>query len=61
MLPLLVYWPTTLEADAGGMTIEVKPSREWFASSVTVQQIATGEQSGKVQSDMLVHTKQRCH
>jgi hypothetical protein len=44
MPPVLLCWPTALEADAGGMTVEVEPSRQWLVSFVVVWQMAAEEQ-----------------
>jgi hypothetical protein len=49
-----------LEGDAGGMTVEVEPSRKQFVSFVAVRQIAAEEQSVKMASDAELSTKQRC-
>ena len=27
--PILLYWPTTSEVDAGGMEVEVEPSHQY--------------------------------
>jgi hypothetical protein len=61
MPPILLCWPTTLEADASYMALEVEPSRQSFVSFVVVRQIAREEQFGKMASDMEVSTKQRCY
>jgi hypothetical protein len=57
---ILLCWPTTLEADAGGMAVEVESARQTFVSFVAVRQIREEEHSGKIASDEEVHTKQRC-
>jgi hypothetical protein len=49
----------TLEVDANGMWVEVKPSCQKFVDFVAMRQIETEEQSGKMTSDMEVRTKQR--
>jgi hypothetical protein len=59
MHPILIYCPTTLEADAGGVAVEDEASRSLFLTLVPVRQIAAKEQSGNMASDMEVRTKQR--
>jgi hypothetical protein len=34
MAPILLCWPTMLEAHAGGMAVEVEPSHQQFVSFV---------------------------
>jgi hypothetical protein len=49
-----------LETDADGMAVEVDNSCKGFITFVAMQQITAEDQSGKLVSDMEVHTKQRC-
>jgi hypothetical protein len=46
--PILLRWPTMSEADAGGMAVEVEPSRQQVISFVAMRQIAAEGQSGKM-------------
>jgi hypothetical protein len=48
-----------LRVGAGGIAVEVESSSQYFVSFVAMQQIAAEEQSGKMESDMEVCTKQR--
>jgi hypothetical protein len=60
MFPILLYWPTTSEADVGDMAVEVEPSRPYsvkFCYRVTDD---SRGQSDKMASDMEVRMKQRC-
>jgi hypothetical protein len=60
MPPILLCWPTTLEAVTGSTSVEVEPSRQTFVSFVPVRPIAAEEQSGIMASDMKVRRKQKC-
>jgi hypothetical protein len=40
---VFVCWPTTLEADAGSMAVQVEPSRQQFVTFVALRQIAAEE------------------
>jgi hypothetical protein len=54
----LLCWPTTLEANAGDMTVILNlPAHS--LSAVDVRQIAAEDRSGKMASDMEVSTKQK--
>jgi hypothetical protein len=44
MPPILLYWPATLEADAGDMTVEVEPSGQLFVTLLPCDR----QQSGKM-------------
>ena len=35
MPPILVYWPTMLEADGGSMAVEAEPSHQYSIPCVT--------------------------
>ena len=52
MHPILWCWPTTPEADIGGMTVEVEPSHQ---CSVTVYCHASDGSRGAVQQDDISH------
>ena len=32
MPPVLLYWPTNSEVEAGGMAMEIKPSHQYFVT-----------------------------
>jgi hypothetical protein len=44
MPPISLCWPTALESDAGGVTVEVEPSLQWLVNFVVVLQMAAEEQ-----------------
>jgi hypothetical protein len=48
MPPILLCWPTTSEADAGGTALEVGLYHQQFISFVAVRQIAAEGQSDKM-------------
>ena len=58
--PILLCWPTTSEADGGGMAIEAEPSQQHPVHFVTVQQMAAEGQLDKMASGTGEHMKQRC-
>jgi hypothetical protein len=60
MAPVLLCWPTTLDSDADGMTVEVVRSCQLFVSFVAVLQITAEKPSGKMAPDIEVLMKQRC-
>jgi len=51
MLPILLCWPTTSEADTGGTAAEVEPSHQYSTHFVAMKKVAL---------DMEVPLKQEC-
>ena len=57
MPPVLLFWPTTLEAEGGGTAVDVEPSQQHPVTFCW--QMASKAQSDKMVSDMEVCLKQR--
>ena len=57
MPPTVLLWPTTSEADVGGMTMEVEPSHQYFTTFCCH---VIDEASDRLASDMEVHMKPKC-
>jgi len=60
MPPFLFCWPTTSEADVGGMAVEVEPSTNIPFHFVAMWQMAAAGQSDKMAYEMEVCMKKRC-
>jgi len=52
MPPILFFWPTTSEADVGGMAVDAEPSQQYPVTCCCCVTDGT--------CDMEVHLKQRC-
>ena len=57
---LLFCWPTTSEADVGGLAVKVEPSTNTLFCSVPLWKMAAEEQSDRIAPDTEVQMKQRC-
>jgi len=55
--PILLCWPTTSEADGGGMAIAAEPSHQHPVHFVTVQQMAAEGQLDKMASGSFIVEK----